>query len=310
MTGLHTCWLRASGRPRGTLIALPGLAESSEAMLPTLRHWSGRGFDVLGIDPRGHATSPRWTPDLLSRHAGDVIVEDILATLDDVLVARSAPLVLFGHSAGGAAAAAVAARLVTRVDAVLLEDPFWRLPVTQFQDQPVAAGAEAGLRRMRDMKPADRIKEIQALFPLWPEDELQAWAKTRDDTDLSLVADGHVIPSRGWTTLVADLTRAGVPVLVVTGTIRTGMTANHRAILRALGADVHVVRGATHFIRRDARPLFHAIADAFFDRHVPADPASPGAVSMTAASEMPKSPAASPVTPRALLPPGGYSWPK
>lgn len=271
---LHTLSLPAARERRGTLVALPGLAESTEAMLPTLQHWQSRGFDVLAMDPRGHASSARWSRALLERHAGDVIVEDLLTTLNG-LSQITAPLVLFGHSAGGAAAAALAARLGERVGAVVLEDPFWRLPVTRFQDPRVAERASADLRRVKAMPPAARIMEIRALFPRWPEDELDALARAKDDTDITLVADGHVIASQGWPSDVHELVQAGVPILVVTGTIRTGMTPNHRAILRALGADVVVVRGATHFIRRDGREAFHALIDGFLDRHVPRQAVSP-----------------------------------
>lgn len=284
MTSLHTSWLPSEGNARGTLIAIPGLIESADAMFPTLHYWASRGFDVLGIDPRGHSASPRWSDELLADHAGDVIVEDIQRTLEDSPLARERPLILFGHSAGGAAAAAVAARLTDRVRAVILEDPFWRLPVTQFQDPTVAERATVELQLVRDMKPSCRIQEIRAIFPQWAEDELEAWARTKDDMDISLVANGHVIPSRSWTSIVSDLVRAAIPVQVLTGTIRVGMTANHRAILRALGAEVTVVHGASHFVRRDARDLFHELTDAFLDRHVPAK-RQIGAVKQTAASK-------------------------
>lgn len=288
MSRLLTLWLTSGREARGTLIALPGLAESVEALLPTLQHWTDRGFNVLGLDPRGHGGSPRWSQDLLNRHAGDVIVEDILATLDEAPINGSAPLILFGHSAGGAAAAAVAARLTDRVGAVILEDPFWRLPVTQFQDPSVAEWASADLRRVKQMSVAQRIEEIRAIFPQWPEDELAAWARAKDDIDISLVADGHVIASRGWPTIVAELIAANIPVLVLTGTIRIGMTANHRAILRSLGAEVIVVRGATHFVRRDARDLFHALTDDFLDRHMPAARSSGGAREPAASDSLDK----------------------
>ncbi|HWU16805.1 MAG TPA: alpha/beta fold hydrolase [Devosia sp.] len=309
MSGLSTLWLRSAGEARGTIIALPGLMESVEALLPTLGHWAGRGFNVLGVDPRGHGASPRWSSDLLDRHAGDVIVEDILATLDAAPIEQTAPLILFGHSAGGAAAAAVAARLIGSIRAVILEDPFWRLPITQFQDPAVAERAGAELSRLKSLPPAARIAEIRAIFPQWPEDELAAWARAKDDTDLSLVANGHVIPSRGWPTLVAELIGVGIPVQCLTGTIRIGLTANHRAILRGLGAEVTVVRGASHFVRRDARDLFHTLTDNFLDRHLPAKTPN-GAAHDADASETLDNPVQLRVTPRDLLPLGGPSWPK
>ena len=308
MTLLHTTWLPSEGAARGTIVALPGLIESVQALLPTLRHWAGRGFNVLGIDPRGHGGSPRWTSELLDRHPGDVIVEDILATLDETLIERNAPLILFGHSAGGAAAAAVAARLTDGVRAVILEDPFWRLPVTQFQDPAAAERTATELSRLRAMTPAARIEEIRAIFPQWPEDELAAWARAKDDMELALVANGHVIPSRGWPTLIADLIGAGIPVQCLTGTIRIGLTSNHRAILRALGAEMTVVRGASHFVRRDARDLFHTLTDNFLDRHLPT-PLN-GAAPEAAASQILDNPADLRVTPRNLPLLGGQSWPK
>lgn len=309
MTGLHTLWLPLEGQDRGTIIALPGLVESAEALLPSLQHWVGRGFNVLGIDPRGHGGSPRWTSELLARHPGDVIVTDILATLDEAPIERDSPLVLFGHSAGGATAGALAANLTDRVRAVILEDPFWRLPVTQFQNPAAAEWAAADLSRLKAMSPTARIAEVRTIFPQWPEDELAAWARAKDNMDLALVTNGHVIPSRGWPTIVAELIGAGIPVQCLTGTIRIGLTANHRAILRALGAEVTVVRGASHFIRRDARALFHTLTDDFLDRHLPAKPIN-GAAHEAAASETLDNPADLRVTPRDRLPLGGPSWPK
>lgn len=130
MSVLHALRLPAEGTPRATIVALPGLMELVAALLPTLQYWASRGFDVMGIDLRGHAKSPRWSEALLQRHPGDVLVEDVLETLTASPPNGDVPVILFGHSAGGATAAAVAARMADRVSAVVLEDPFWRLPVT------------------------------------------------------------------------------------------------------------------------------------------------------------------------------------
>lgn len=304
MTRLETLALDASGPARATLIALPGLMESAEALLPSLLHWAAKGFDVVGINPRGHGDSPRWSPALLGRHAGDVIVEDILATLTELALDPDLPLVLFGHSAGGAAAAAVAAALPKRIGAMVLEDPFWRLPVSQFQDAAAARRASAELQRLKGTAEADRLAEITAIFPQWPRDELAAWSRAKEDTDISVVANGHIIPACGWPTLVADLKRSGIPILVATGTIRVGMTANHRAMLRASGVDVLVVRGASHFVRRDDRDGFHAVMDDFLDRYIPA--AGPGGIS-TKINEIKPIPR---IAPHRLQPLGGPSWPE
>lgn len=272
MSRLHALDLAPAGPHRGTIVALPGLMESAACLLVTAKHWASRGFRVLAIDPRGHGGSPRWTAELLQRHPGDVIVEDILASLAELRSDADDRLVLFGHSAGGCAAAAVAAALRAQVSAVVLEDPFWRLPVTPYQDRQVAAEAAAGLRRLKAMSDAGRQAEIVALFPRWPSDELSAWSQAKLDADVTIVEHGDIIPTRPWPTLLADLAAAGVPVHIVTGTVRIGMTANHRAIIRSLGAEVSVIEGATHFIRRDERQAFHELVDQFLDLHVPTRP--------------------------------------
>jgi pimeloyl-ACP methyl ester carboxylesterase len=83
--------------------------------------------------------------------------------------------------------------------------------------------------------------------------------------DLALVSNGDVIPTRPWPVLLKDLAGRKANVLIVTGTVGIGNTANHRAIERSLGASVEIVDGASHFIRRDAREHFHATVDTFID---------------------------------------------
>lgn len=268
-TNLHVVDLPAIGPRRGTIVAVPGIMESADTLSITAQHWAGCGFRVLAIDPRGHGSSPRWTEDLLKRHPGDVIVEDILSDLDTLLTDEDDRLVLFGHSAGGAAAAAVAAALREQVAAVVLEDPFWRLPVTPFQDRSVAASAAAELRRLQTLGDAERQAYGAEMFPRWPRDELAAWSRAKADMDVALVENGDVIPTRPWPTLLGDLAGAGVPVKIITGTVRIGITPNHRAIIRSLSADVTVVPGATHFVRRDGRAAFHDLVDHFLDAAFP-----------------------------------------
>jgi pimeloyl-ACP methyl ester carboxylesterase len=268
MNRLHVEETPASGTLRqGTIVAVPGLAESAGTLKITARHWANRGFRVLSIDPRGHGLSPRWTAELLQRQPGDVIVEEIIETITPRL--RGDPLVVFGHSAGGSAGAAVAATRPPGLVRVILEDPFWRLPVTPHQDQQVAIAAAAALERQQTIGDAECQDEITALFPHWPADELAEWRLAKKRMDVTLVLNGGVIPTRAWTTLLADLKELSVPVNIIIGTVAIGITANHRAIARSLGADITVVNGASHFVRRDARDQFHAIVDKLLDETVP-----------------------------------------
>ena len=259
----------ALGASRGILVAIPGLSESAATLTVTCQHWAERGFRVLSIDPRGHGQSPRWNDDLLRAHPGDVIVEDILGTLDERLGHVDQPLVFFGHSAGGSAAAAVAAMSERSVSGLVLEDPFWRLPVTRHQDPRVAENAGLWLSEQQRLSDAEREADAAALYPRWPHDELAEWSKSKAEMDLALVRHGDVIPSRPWPQLLEDMRERGIPVLMITGTLRCGNTPAHRAIQRKLGVRVEIFEGASHFVRRDERSRFHHRVDVFLDEILP-----------------------------------------
>ena len=266
MSHLHVVTTAELRPHRGTIFAIPGLAESAESLSATAAHWASVGFRVHAIDPRGHGQSPRWTPELLQRHPGDVIVEELLEAVDDL--SDDAPTIVFGHSAGGSAAAAVAAARLDRTAGVVLEDPFWRLPVTPHQDRDVAANAAVWLRAQQQLSDQDRRNQIAAMHTSWPADELAGWSSSKQQMDPALVENGDVIPTRGWPVLLAQLEAASIPVLIITGTLKIGNTSNHRAIERAHGAVVEVFEGASHFIRRDQRERFHTRVDAFLDQIV------------------------------------------
>lgn len=258
----------ARGESRGTLVAIPGIAESAETLSVSCEHWAARGFRVLAIDPPGHGKSPRWSSYALRGHPGDVIVDEILTTLETWCADDDQPQFFFGHSAGGAAAAAVAATSVHRVAGVVLEDPFWRLPVTRHQDRFVAQGAADWLVDQQRLSDAEREAGAALLYPRWPRDELAGWSHAKTEMDLALVRNGDVIPSRPWPRLLTDLSQRQVPVLLITGTHGCGNTQNHRAIQRELGVRVEVFEGASHFVRRDERSRFHHRVDVFLDEIV------------------------------------------
>lgn len=259
-----------AGVPRGTIVAVPGLGESAGALGISAHLWAEDGWRVLAVDPRGHGQSPRWTPELLQHNPGDVIVRDLVNTLEATTLDPATRTIAFGHSAGGSSIAAVAAVRPDLFDAVVLEDPFWRLPVTHHQDPVVAADAAANLRRHQAMSDAERRAEISAIHPRWPADEIPEWSKARERMDVALVAHGDVIPSMPWPAILEELRRAEIPVQIITGTVKTGNTEAHRAIERSLGARVDVLEGATHFIRRDFRSAFHALIAGFLDNSMSA----------------------------------------
>ncbi|GHH69022.1 alpha/beta hydrolase [Promicromonospora soli] len=283
--GLHVTRTPARGTRRGTVVAVHGMMESGPTLHGAADAWAATGWEVLAPDLRGHGRSPRWDPaDQL--HAGDRLTEDLVAVLDELAVGSGVgadsdgagsdagsgsgagvtePLVLFGHSAGGGVVAAAAALRPERVAGVLLEDPFWRLPVTSRQDRAVAEQAYRDLVARQTRSLAELAAEGGVAHPGWDPAELPAWAHAQHDADPVLVRHGHVIPTPPWPDLVRRLTAARVDVLVVTGGVspEVGMTARHRRLLVGSGARLAVVDGASHFVRRDAPARFAAISGEF-----------------------------------------------
>lgn len=267
-SGLHVTRTAAEGARRGTVVAVHGMMESGPTLQAAADAWAAAGWEVLAPDLRGHGSSPRWDPaDRL--HAGDRLTEDLGAVLDELLgrpaLGGAEPLVLFGHSAGGGVAAAAAALRPERVVGVLLEDPFWRLPVTPHQDRAVAEQAYRDLLARQARPLSELTVRGGVAHPRWDPSELPAWARAQHDADPGLVRNGDVIPMPPWPDLVRRLTTGGVDVLVVTGSVspEVGMTARHRRMLAGCGARLAVVDGASHFVRRDAPDRFASITAEF-----------------------------------------------
>jgi phosphoglycerate dehydrogenase-like enzyme len=201
------------------------------------------------------------------------MVQDVLEVLraEDLHGLALLPTLYYGHSAGGSVAAAVAAPVREQTPAgfhtagVLLEDPFWRLPVTPLQDPSVAEAAYAHLIEVQARTPAERADIRGQEWPNWSEAEVLRSCAAQAECDPCLVLNGNVIPTTPWPDIVASLTAAAVPVLIITGTVRTGITPEHQRIARSAGARVDVFDGASHFIRRDMEDKFMRTATAFFD---------------------------------------------
>mgnify|MGYP001678447142 FL=1 len=114
------------------LVLLHGITSSALSQADAIDHWAARGYRVVAVDARGHGLSPRWTPAELER-AGQVLVDDVVAVLEDLDVERRGraalglgappPPVLIGHSMGAATAMVVGARRPGFVRALVLIDP-------------------------------------------------------------------------------------------------------------------------------------------------------------------------------------------
>jgi pimeloyl-ACP methyl ester carboxylesterase len=264
---------------QAVVVAIHGLAESAECLEAAFPHWVSRGWAVLAVDLRGHGGSPRWSDADLQKHPGDVMVLDVLDVLKsaDLGDLAALPTFYYGHSAGGSVAAAVAAAVLDRPAAVLdqvragfrpaavlLEDPFWRLPVTPLQDPSVAEAAHAHLLKVQACTAVERAAIRRREWPKWSEAEILRSITAQENCDPRLVRNGNVIPSTPWPDLTASLTAADVPVLIITGTVWAGITPEHQRIARGSGARVEVFDGASHFVRREMEDAFMRASTAFF----------------------------------------------
>ncbi|QOR70457.1 alpha/beta fold hydrolase [Ruania alkalisoli] len=257
---------RSAGERRGTIVALHGLRESADTLRRLAKHWAAHGWDVVAPDLRGHGRSPRWDPaDPL--HPGDRLLADVRDAVGPYLAraGRDDEVVFYGHSAGGAIAAAAAEQAAV-VHGVLLEDPFWRLPVTAFQDRFVAARAARELLAYHVWGQQRLEAHGASSHPRWQVWEVRQWARAQRQADALLVRNGHVIPTAPWPDTVSAIA-ASAPVLVVTGTAPdVGMTPDHRRVLADRGAEVVAIEGAGHFVRRDNPLAFARTTDAWLEQ--------------------------------------------
>jgi len=99
---LHLRHWQPGGRARGTVLIVHGLGEHVGRYDPVARHLAGRGWQVAGYDLRGHGRSGGAR----GRIAGaDDPLRDLAAVIDALGRPDAGPLVLLGHSMGGAIAA-------------------------------------------------------------------------------------------------------------------------------------------------------------------------------------------------------------
>lgn len=264
--------LLPEGAASAVVVAVHGLMESVECLEAAFPDWISRRWAVLAVDLRGHGGSSRWSDEDLQKHPGDVMVQDLLDVLraPELRGIAHLPALYYGHSAGGSVAAAVAAASLEQAPAgfrpagVLLEDPFWRLPVTCRQDRSVAEAAYAHLIDVQSRTETERAEIRRQEWPNWNEAEIQRSCRAQEDCDARLVLHGNVIPTTPWPDLVAALAASAVPTLIITGTVRTGITPEHQRIACSAGARVEVFDGASHFVRRDMEDRFTRTAATFF----------------------------------------------
>lgn len=257
--------LRRSGLPDGPpMVFLHGLTDSGAGWPGAERHW-GPTYSVLALDQRGHGTSPRFTDDQLRGHPGEVMVDDAIAVLEQL----DEPVVLIGHSLGGAVALTVGVRRPDLVRGLVLEDPAPLGPDDPQQDPARGAEFLDGLRAGREARDDEKLFEVRrAAHPDWPEDELLVTGRAEQQVDVRYLAHGDLKPTTRWPVLFAQVR---VPTLLVTGDRLDEVVVTEeleRGILDLGNPAVEVVRlaGAAHCVRREAPEAYYATVDAFLSR--------------------------------------------
>lgn len=263
--------VRRTGRPSGEapeMMWLHGLTDSGSGWPGAERHW-GATYAILAVDQRGHGSSPRFTPEQLGSHPGDVMVDDALRLLEQL----PSPPVLVGHSLGGAVALTATVRRPDLVRALVLEDPA-PLGPEDTQRNP-ARGLEflAGVRDSLAATTDEELLEVRRkAHPDWPEDELLPTGKAEQQMDLEYLALGDLKPSPRWPELFEQVR---VPTLVVSGDRMDEVCITdtvEQGLGRIANPAVRLARvpGAGHCIRREQPAAFYEAVDGFLSEHAPA----------------------------------------
>ncbi|MBF0696511.1 alpha/beta fold hydrolase [Actinomyces bowdenii] len=246
------------------LVLLHGITGSAISQAEAIEHWAERGYRVIALDARGHGLSPRWSPEELAR-AGQVLVDDVVETLEELAHEGSALPILIGHSMGAATAMVLATQRPDLVAGLVLEDP--ALYGTRSPAELLARGAAR--ERSRAAEAADPAASVsQALesraMPA-AEAVVGVWAAQRSDP--ALLLSGVVTPEVPWTDAVAALE---VPALLLTGdqpgSARVGPAGLERIAALNPRIETVLVPGAGHQVRRSDPQAYYSAVDTWLER--------------------------------------------
>jgi pimeloyl-ACP methyl ester carboxylesterase len=251
-----------SGAP--TIVLLHGITNSGAVWGNAIGRWSD-DYRIAAFDALGHGLSDRFTDEELAgegAEAGAGAIEALVTTTIaalDWIVSASSPVVLYGHSMGGAMASAVAARRPDLLRGLLLEDPAWK---AETLDRQAARAAEwlRVTRQFREDPERAIAEELADPDSTWPPEEIPPWVDARLLLDERFLAIGRPEMREPWQELAAAFK---MPALLVTGTDGVIVDPAIRRELATVNPQVRVavIEGAGHSVRRDRSDAFHAIAD-------------------------------------------------
>ena len=251
-----------------TLLLLHGLTDSGAAWPDALERWSPH-YAIITVDQRGHGDSPRFTAEQLTAHPGEVMVDDLVALLEQL----TDPPVVIGHSLGGAVALAAGVRRPALVRALILEDPAPRKP-----GEPQLDTAKGQLffnenSAMQHLSP-DGFDAYRERHPTWSATEFEMASLAKANVDLEYLRGGDFRPVTAWPDLFSVLE---VPTLVVSGDNLDEVYADaeiEQGIERLGNHLVTLVRvpGAAHCVRREQPEAFYLLVKAWLTDIRPISP--------------------------------------
>lgn len=235
------------GATLGTCLLVHGYAEHALRYGPLAEALVAVGIEVVAPDLRGHGASPGVRGDVPSF---EVVAGDVAELLRDVRsAARARPIVLFGHSLGGAIALSVALDEQASLAGLVLSAPFLR-------SAEKVSGLLVGVARV-----------LSKLVPTLPLRSMDAGLVSRDPAVVATyrsdpwVYNGRVRARMGYElvrsgpSLLARAPQLRLPLLVLHGDADglADLTAS-RELAAAVGSDdltLEVVAGGYHELLND-----------------------------------------------------------
>ncbi len=234
-----------------TTVVLHGLTDAGDNFPDLVHRWQ-QDWRIVAPSMRGHGTSPRFGEDELGTTA-DLMLADVLAVLDD----QPEPVVLLGHSMGGALALRAAVARPAAVGALVLEDP------PRADGGPSPAEHAAGfLAFVEDVSARVARGELEALVAesRWSRSEVEAWARCKPQVQRDYLRRGLHLGPDSWADLVARLAVPTLLVLPDRDSVAPAPTGPgpENPLLRTV-----VVADAGHCVRRDQPEAWFEVVEGF-----------------------------------------------
>ncbi|MEL4356660.1 MULTISPECIES: alpha/beta fold hydrolase [unclassified Luteococcus] len=235
------------GNPsRPTLVLVHGVTDAGTTWPDAVTHWE-RDWHLLSVSLRGHGESPRF-PAARYGQMMQTLTDDLVTVLDGL----PEPPVVVGHSLGGRTAVLAALERPELVKALVLEDPALAdtTPERRRETQLWVVGVR-GFAARREQEVA------RQLAAGWSATETQAWADSKEQMDLDMMANLDFGPMDQD----AVLNQLTVPALVLAP--RDSELVPADGVVTNPLVRVQRLDGVGHCVRRDGPQAYFRLVDAF-----------------------------------------------